>query len=175
MKKLSLISTAIALTLALLLFGCESTPTNTSPAAQSQQTSPTSQESQAKGSGFHIYQVNNDGTSQEITDALDANVATQQNKPTLAAGTKGMIITDKGFLPNTLTIKAGTKVVFENRDSKEHWPASDPHPTHTLCPGFDAKKGLTTNESYEFTFDKAETCTFHDHLNPNLKGKIVVE
>lgn len=80
----------------------------------------------------------------------------------------------KGFNPAQLTIKAGTKVTFRNFDDRERWPASDPHPSHTICPGFDAKKGLKKGETVEFTFEKAQTCSFHDHLLPGFKGKIVI-
>lgn len=85
-------------------------------------------------------------------------------------------LTAGGFVPATLRIKASTTVHFVNLDSTTlHWPASGAHPTHEICPGFDALKGLATGELYSFTFSEAKTCPMHDHLNPALKGLIIIE
>lgn len=84
-------------------------------------------------------------------------------------------ITAGGFAPAELKIKVGTMVKFTNRDSAPHWPASGVHPTHEICSGFDALKALAKDESYSFTFNTAKTCPFHDHLNPSLRGSVVVE
>lgn len=112
-------------------------------------------------------------TSQQPT--TPAQNSSQSNSQPVAENTKGIAITATGFQPANITIKKGTKVIFSNLDDKQHWPASDDHPTHLKCAGFDSKKGLAKNETYEFTFDKAETCPMHDHLNPNLKGTITVQ
>jgi len=83
-------------------------------------------------------------------------------------------ITASGFFPANLNIKAGDTVVFTNRDSVKHWPASGVHPSHLLCAGFDSLKGLGKGETYSFTFKEAKECPMHDHLNPTLKGKIII-
>ncbi len=80
-----------------------------------------------------------------------------------------------GFDPSELTIPVGTTVVFLNNGQAPHWPASDPHPTHTDLSAFDAKKGLATGESFSYTFTEAGTYGIHDHLNPKAKGTIIVE
>ena len=77
----------------------------------------------------------------------------------------------------SLEIGQGDTVKFVNQDSAPHWPASDPHPTHTICPGFDALRGLATGQSYSYTFDKITTCPFHDHFdasNSALRGQIMI-
>lgn len=84
-------------------------------------------------------------------------------------------ITDGGFSPATLTVKAGTTVTFMNKDSAPHWPASNPHPVHTALLGFDAKISLATDQTYNFTFNRPGTWRYHDHLNPGLVGQVVVE
>ncbi|HEY4484439.1 MAG TPA: hypothetical protein VI978_01815 [Candidatus Paceibacterota bacterium] len=85
-------------------------------------------------------------------------------------------ITDEGLSVKELNVKVGDTVTFKNLDSAPHWPAAGPHPTHQICPGFDALKGLSQNESYSFKFTEAKTCPFHDHLNVTDKyfGKIIV-
>lgn len=92
------------------------------------------------------------------------------------------------FSPNILTINVGSTVEWINKDTVEHWPASAMHPTHTVYPGSDIKKcgtseeksifdscrGLKQNEGWSFTFNEKGTWSYHDHLNPKLYGKIVV-
>ncbi len=98
-------------------------------------------------------------------------------------------ITSSGFSPDTLTINIGETVTFVNKDIKLSWPASAIHPTHTVYPGsdikkcgtseetniFDACKGLAQGESWSFTFNSKGTWNYHNHLNPSLRGKIIVQ
>src|SRR3989338_6523738 len=102
----------------------------------------------------------------EITEGKDIGPS--------SASTKNIEITSSGFSPATLDIKVGDTVIFTNRDSVQHWPASEVHPSHLLCAGFDSLKGLNKGETYNFTFKEAKECPMHDHLNPSLKGKIKV-
>ncbi len=94
------------------------------------------------------------------------------------AKTQTVEINKNGFSPARVIIKVGDSVKFVNRDSAPHQPASNPHPTHTICSGFDALHGLDKNESYSYTFTVAKECPYHDHLNPfnsNFSGKVVVQ
>ena len=84
-------------------------------------------------------------------------------------------ITDSGFEPSTLTVNSGDTVKFENKSSDDAWPASNVHPTHQLYPGFDAKKPLLPGDSYEFTFTKTGSWGYHNHLEPDVQGTIVVK
>lgn len=83
-------------------------------------------------------------------------------------------MTASGLQPANLTIKVGDAVVFENRDTRQHWPASGVHPTHLLCPGFDALRPMSPGETYSHTFTEAKECPMHDHPIPTLMGKIIV-
>jgi plastocyanin len=84
-------------------------------------------------------------------------------------------ITDSGFDPSSLTVDAGATVKFENESSDDAWPASNVHPTHQLYPGFDAKKPLLPGDSYSFTFTKTGSWGYHNHLEPDVQGTIVVK
>ena len=84
-------------------------------------------------------------------------------------------MTADSFDPATLTIKVGDTVEFKNESGEDKWPASNVHPTHELYPGFDAQKTVLDGDSYEFTFDRAGRWGYHDHLNPDIQGTIVVE
>jgi len=76
------------------------------------------------------------------------------------------------FAPPSVTIKAGQTVVFRSTSSASMWVASDPHPVHTDLSGFDQQ---SIGEEYSFTFQKAGTYRFHNHLAPSHSGTIVVQ
>lgn len=78
-------------------------------------------------------------------------------------------ITPGGFNPNNLTIQSGDSVRWLNIDTQLHWPASDPHPTHTALLGFDAGGNLSQGEIYIHTFTKPGYFAYHDH-NQALSG-----
>ena len=80
-----------------------------------------------------------------------------------------------GFEPSTLTIKSGDTVEFKNESGEDKWPASNVHPTHELYPGFDAKKPLLPGDTYSFTFTKSGSWGYHNHLEPEIQGTIVVQ
>ena len=79
-----------------------------------------------------------------------------------------------GFHPPNVYISPGTAVRFINLDKREHWPASNPYPTHTDYPGFDAGHGLRQGESYYFVFDRKGQWGYHDHNNQAFGGTIEV-
>lgn len=79
-----------------------------------------------------------------------------------------------GFIPPELSVRVGDEVIFRNNDARQHWPASDPHPTHEGCPGFDAQKPIAFGDSYRYRFSQAAACPYHDHILPALTGKITV-
>lgn len=95
--------------------------------------------------------------------------------PPLAGLVKTINITSEGFNPAKFTIEKGMVVEFVNRDTSPHWPASDVHPLHTLCPDFDALRGLKQGETYRHAFSKSQTCSFHDHFNPSFTGIIIIK
>lgn len=110
--------------------------------------------------------------------ALTSPNQTISPNPSQSAG-KVFTITRLGdkLNPQDLTVKVGDSVTFTNNDNTPWWPVSGVHPTHQICPGFDALRGLTKGMSYSHTFTVAKTCPFHNHLdagNKNLLGKIVV-
>ncbi len=80
----------------------------------------------------------------------------------------------KAFSPKSLSIKVGDIVFFKNSSTKTFWPASDPHPTHTKYPEFDAKSAIAAGSTFQFKFIKVGTWGYHDHLNPSATGIIIV-
>lgn len=88
---------------------------------------------------------------------------------------KNVIHTTAGFSPNSMTIKKDETVTFTNQSDDLMWVASAPHPQHTDYPAFDEKQSVPRGGIYTFTFDKAGTWKYHNHLNPTRYGTIIVE
>ncbi|MEX0920878.1 MAG: cupredoxin domain-containing protein [Candidatus Pacearchaeota archaeon] len=89
---------------------------------------------------------------------------------------EGIVIemNSEGFSPSSLTINQGETVTFVNVGDGKYWPASDDHPTHDLYLGFDSKRGINPEEIWSFTFENVGEWNFHDHLNPQNTGTIIV-
>jgi len=109
----------------------------------------------------------------------------QQPQPTSVV--KTVEISAEGFSPATLEINKGDAVMFVNKDTMPHRPASAQHPTHKVYPEsggcvgskFDACKDLAQGESWPFIFYQVGEWKYHDHLNcctnPAFFGTIVVK
>lgn len=78
------------------------------------------------------------------------------------------------FSPDPIEIKKWTKVIFKNTGTVVHWPASNLHPTHGVYPEFDPQEPIKPGEEWSFMFDKVGTWKYHDHLNPEITGEIIV-
>jgi plastocyanin len=90
-----------------------------------------------------------------------ANQNTQARKP------NQIVIQDFSFAPATLTVKAGTKVTWINRDS-------DPHTVDENDKRF--KSGaMDTDAEYSFTFNSPGTFKYFCALHPKMTGQVVVQ
>ncbi|MBI2175529.1 MAG: hypothetical protein HYU35_02245 [Parcubacteria group bacterium] len=105
---------------------------------------------------------------------------------TMAAAT--ITYTNNGYAPSALRVAKGATVTFKNESGRQMWPASAIHPTHTVydgtslsehCPNinnaaFDACEGIASGASWPFTFAKAGTWRYHNHLQTSHAGTIEV-
>jgi len=98
--------------------------------------------------------------------------------PTLAlahTGTTHIVeFSEEGFSPKLSEILVGDSIEFVNTGELDHWPASNVHPTHELYADFDARRPILPGGSWTFTFSQAGLWGFHDHLNPQNMGQVVV-
>ncbi len=91
------------------------------------------------------------------------------------------------FTPATVTVKKGGTVTFVDASKRGFWIASDEHPTHTeydgtsrtahCAAGYTGAKPFDecgTGSTYSFTFAKAGTIEYHDHMNANATGFVTV-
>ena len=86
---------------------------------------------------------------------------------TSAASPPSVEIKNDAFSPATLTITAGTTVIFTNDDDDAH--------TVTAANGSFDSKGLDTNDRWRHTFAKPGTYAYFCQLHPFMKGTIVVK
>lgn len=90
------------------------------------------------------------------------------------------------FSPSSVTIKKGDTVRFVS--TAPMWLASDPHPVHSgydgttrtqhCAPGYAGAKPFDecgTGTNFEFTFEKAGSWGYHDHLNDGAHGTVIVQ
>ena len=72
------------------------------------------------------------------------------------------------FVPAVLTVAAGTRVTWTNRDDIPHTVTSSDQPRVLRSPPLD------TGESYGVTFDRPGTYTYFCSLHPHMQGTVIV-
>ena len=117
---------------------------------------------------------------------LLSNKTSQQNKtvdtqPAAATSptstdrqTSDVIVTSKGFEPQTITITRGNRVVWLNKSGNDVAVASNDHPTHLLYPPLNLGR-FKDGSSVQLIFDKPGTYGYHNHYNPTQSGTVVVK
>lgn len=94
-------------------------------------------------------------------------VSTPTTPNTPAASSASITLANFAFSPASITVKAGTKVTWTNKDSTTHTVTSD---TGVFNSG-----NLAPNASFSFTFSNTGTFTYHCSIHPSMTGSIVVQ
>ena len=96
-------------------------------------------------------------------------VARQEPAPQQVAATNEAEISIQNFhfMPETLTVKAGTPVTWVNRDE-------EPHNVVSLDRVF-RSKAIDGGEKFTATFDKPGTYKYICAVHPHMRGQIVVQ
>jgi plastocyanin len=74
------------------------------------------------------------------------------------------------FTPSTLTIKPGTTVTWTNEDGTSHTVVSD---SGTPVPF--TSQTLVNGASFQFTFTRPGSYTYHCSIHPSMTGTIIVQ
>ncbi len=90
--------------------------------------------------------------------------ASPQEKPTSSTEVK---IDNFSFGPAILTVSAGTKVTWTNRDDIPHTVVSDDKVFKSSV--------LDTDEKFSYTFTKAGAYPYFCSIHPKMTGKVVVQ
>ncbi|HSW75171.1 MAG TPA: cupredoxin domain-containing protein [Candidatus Saccharimonadales bacterium] len=108
------------------------------------------------------------------TNAPSTNNSSASNSSQTNSSTSTITYDGNQFEPQTLTIKAGSKVKIVNQSSDSPLSFdSDPHPTHTDEPELNAGS-IDPGVSTQITVTKVGNWGYHNHLHPEQTGRIVV-
>ncbi|MFC5580853.1 cupredoxin domain-containing protein [Rhodanobacter terrae] len=86
----------------------------------------------------------------------------------LKAQAQQIEIRNFAFAPKSLTVRAGTRVMWTNRDE-------EPHVITSAGSLFASSKGLDTGDSYAVTFSKPGTYAYYCSIHPMMVGTIIVQ
>jgi plastocyanin len=104
-----------------------------------------------------------------LTLALAACTSNTSSSVQSAGASGGSVVTLSGlaFSPTSLTVKAGTTVTFQNKDTFDHTVTNGKDGKPDANAAFD--KSLPAGQSVDITFDKAGTfnvtCKIHSTMN----------
>ena len=98
--------------------------------------------------------------------ALSAAALLLVGCPAFAADAEVMI-DNFTFSPQTLTVRAGAKVTWTNRDDIPH--------TAVSTEGAFKSKVMDTDEKFSYTFTKPGTYPYFCSIHPKMTGKVVVQ
>jgi plastocyanin len=101
-----------------------------------------------------------------VGSVLAGGVLLARAQSPAAAATVG--IDNFTFNPQQLTVKAGTKVTWTNRDDIPHGIAATGNT-------FTRSNALDTDDTYSFTFTTPGTYQYFCYIHPHMTGTIVVE
>lgn len=91
-----------------------------------------------------------------------------------AVAGREIVYRDHGFSPNAMRVPAGSTITIDNQSSRELQFSSDPHPDHTLNPELNTDV-IFPGDSIELVVVSRGTWGYHDHINPQHSGLLVVE
>ncbi len=114
---------------------------------------------------------NNAVNNGQKQDTQNQNLTPTQTQATQESN---VTVTSSGFEPKTITIKAGTRVVWTNKSGTEVTVNSAVHPTHLLFP-FLNLGNFANGSNVSVVFEKSGTYKYHNHLNPSQTGTVIVE
>ncbi len=118
-----------------------------------------------------------DGNVNELS--VSQGAMDESDDETVKAGTTEVgVSASTGFVPRTVTISVGDTVRWMNEGASTVYVAPDDHPTHVAYSGIwddDGTGQIGPGETYSFTFTTAGTYSYHDHLNPNNTGTVIVQ
>lgn len=109
-----------------------------------------------------------------IQPASNAPKSQQKTTTSTTPAANTIVFDGNTFNPETLTVKSGTSITIKNTSSVDVQFDSDPHPVHSDDTDLNVGN-IAPGESTTFTVTKVGSFSYHDHLDPGVQGKIVVE
>lgn len=97
---------------------------------------------------------------------VPANAPSSTASGTAEAGHASIIISDSGFTPDSVTVKVGSAVVWQNKGKAVH--------TVTFDDGSVKSPDIKPDGVATHVFTKAGTFAYHDSKFPQLTGTVIV-
>lgn len=124
----------------------------------------------------------NDSSSTPATSSTTPSDSSTAPSPEPSAATSNsgqsdmatITYTDNGFSGGTLTVKSGSQITVKNNAKNSLQFNSDPHPAHTDDPELNIGI-IRPGESKTITLTKTGSHGYHNHLNEDEKGTIIVQ
>lgn len=98
--------------------------------------------------------------------AVGVSTAAQRSHAAPTPAGAAIMIRNFAFVPQLLTIKPGTTVIWTNVDE-------DPHTATAVAKAF-RSPALDTGGKFSFTFTKAGDYAYFCSLHPHMTGKVIV-
>jgi plastocyanin len=98
---------------------------------------------------------------------INAKAKTSHSESQAAPTTAEVKIDNFSFGPRSISISAGTKVAWTNRDDIPH--------TVVSTEGLFKSRVLDTDESFSFTFERPGTYPYFCSVHPKMTGQVVVK
>lgn len=119
--------------------------------------------------------------SNNVAPKEQASTSTQQSPSEatkkvqeIIRNTKEIALTKNGFEPKSITISAGTRVLWTNKSGENGSVNSDPYPTNVYWKFLNL--GLFSDtQSVSVTFEKAGKYTYHNQFHPEQTGIVIVQ
>ncbi|MBI2613709.1 MAG: cupredoxin domain-containing protein [Candidatus Levybacteria bacterium] len=83
-------------------------------------------------------------------------------------------LSDSGFTPKDITVKAGTRIIWVNKSGKAATVNSDDHPTHRLYPFLNLGE-FADSSSVQVIVEKAGKYNYHNHYSASETGTITAQ
>ncbi len=96
-----------------------------------------------------------------------------QNKQA-SSQTNSVTLTSSGFTPQSIIVKAGTKVTWTNKNGASATVDSANHPTHLVYSPLNLGN-FASGETLSLVFDQPGTYRYHNHLNASQTGIVMAK
>ncbi len=126
----------------------------------------------AKKGGYNYNQTGQ--PQQQITTQQPTSGSQAAPTSTSTNQQNTVTLTQDGFSPATLTVKAGETVTWVNKSGTDATVHSGPHPIHTSYPPLNLGS-FSNGGTLSLRFDKPGTYSYHNHLNSSQNGTIIVQ
>lgn len=136
---------------------------------------------------FFLVSMNNDDSSEKMSSDQSTNQSTTDNSDQSgtdntsfneASSAVTVSYTGSEFSPSSTTLKSGGSLTWTNSSNEEVQIGVNPHPSHTgdkAITGGEFVVALGPGESKTIVVSTAGTFGYHNHLNSDDRGTIIVQ